>query len=339
MIITTIEQIRSASSINVSNTIENWLPYLEDAEFLFIKPLIGPGLYAAVLAYINQHHSNAASVGENDPPDDPIIDELLGYVRKALALYALYSGIDEFSVSVSSAGVQEIQSTTHKAAPQYKILNLKEVYISRAHRYADEVLNLMDQNKEYFSQYSDIPCSNTFIRNADEFQAHCDIHHSRRVFLAMVPIMVGIEKRFILPTLSPELYAQFKDHYLAGNLDNDEIDLLVMIQPALAHLSLARALVEISIDTLDWGVFNDAHNTFSSIQSKSLANADRISAMEKSNTQDGEAELKALQQYLDNNASATKYPLYFHSSRYLGPENAIKRNEFINTTDNAFFVV
>jgi len=50
--------------------------------------------------------------------------------------------------------------------------------------------------------------------------------------------------------------------------------------------------------------------------------------MAEANQRDGEAELKALQQLLDETASEMVYPLYFHSSRYAGKANAEKRIEF-----------
>jgi len=60
--------------------------------------------------------------------------------------------------------------------------------------------------------------------------------------------------------------------------------------------------------------------------------------MAEANQRDGEAELKALQQFLDETASEDVYPAYFHSSRYDGKANAIQRNEFINKSDNSFFL-
>ena len=44
-LITDISQVRAASSINVSNTLDAWQPYLEEAELTFIKPSIGSELF------------------------------------------------------------------------------------------------------------------------------------------------------------------------------------------------------------------------------------------------------------------------------------------------------
>ena len=60
--------------------------------------------------------------------------------------------------------------------------------------------------------------------------------------------------------------------------------------------------------------------------------------MAEANQRDGEAELKALQQFLDESASEDLYPAYFHSTRYAGKTKAETRNEFINKSDNSFFL-
>jgi hypothetical protein len=101
---------------------------------------------------------------------------------------------------------------------------------------------------------------------------------------------------------------------------------------------MARALLEISIDILDWGIFDTAGNTFANVSSKQASNKDRISIMAEANQRDGESELKSLQQFLDETASEDVYPAYFHSTRYAGKVIAETRNEFINKSDNSFFL-
>ena len=127
-----------------------------------------------------------------------------------------------------------------------------------------------------------------------------------------------------------------KNQEPAGGLD---WDLFHLVQPALVHLSMARALAEINIDLLDWGIFNNANNTFNNVQNKAQANITRIALMQEANQKDGEAELKAVQEFLDNTASADTFPAYFNSSRYVGPANAVKRGEFLNDASKSMFVV
>jgi len=350
MLITTIEQFRAASSINVSNTIDSWLPYISEAEDTFIIPVIGLPAYRSILEIIAGSTlivHEAAPVVEPDPggvpgtgvEDTPEVlqQSFIGLLRKAEALYALHLGIDEMSLSISSAGIQVITSDTHKPAPQYQIMNLKETYITRAHRQIDVALS-------FYAEYSSslgftIPGqSQCFIRTAAEFQLCADIHSSRRVFLSLIPIMTSIEKKYLSPTLSPLFFASLKTKLFASSLTADEKIVIDMVTPALAHLTMARALLEISIDILDWGIFNNTANTFNSIATKAQVNSERIAMMQQANQRDGEAELKMLQELLDGSASATKYALYFTSSRFVGAENSVRRGEFVNDATKSMFV-
>ena len=231
-----------------------------------------------------------------------------------------------------------VESPSHKTAPQYKVQNLKEIWLRRAHKAMDDLLEYLDSNRNLYIAY--LPEDpDLFIRNTAEFNQQVDIRGSRRVFAALKPIMRSIEKKYLRPTLSDSLFDEVKGQIKSGqqlSISNNE--LMPFIQCAVAHLTIARALQEISIDILDWGIFENAQNTFESIASKASANSDKISVMVSANQTDGEAELKALQEFLDSKASPDIYPLYFNSARYVGPATAKERNEFINKSENSFFV-
>lgn len=332
-LIDNLSQVLSAASINVSNSIENWFPYIDEAQATFIKPVLGDGLYAQL---------QSAMVPVGDDPEEPINTHLTGLlemIRKPLALYALWLGADEFGVSISSQGIQVIETPTHKTAPQYRVQNLKENWIRRANTSLDLVLKFLDEHKEDYPGYV-CQDADLFIRSTLEFNSEVDIRESRRVFVSLKPIIRSVEKKYIRPTLSAELFDDLKNTMQSNEGPSMEQKVLIdMIHPALAHLTMARALLEISIDILDWGIFDTAGNTFANVSSKQASNKERISIMAEANQRDGESELKALQQFLDETASEDVYPAYFHSTRYGGKANAQQRNEFLNKSDNSFFLV
>ena len=333
-LIENISQVLSAASINVSNTIETWFPYIEEAQQTFIKPVLGDTLYNQLLASVA-----IDPVLPDDGTNELLLAELLWLVRKPLALYALWLGADEFGVSVSAQGIQVIETPTHKTAPQYRVQNLKENWIRRANTALDQALKFLDENHSFFPAYQPQD-ADLFLRNTFEFNAEVDIRESRRVFVNLKPIIRSVERKYIRPTLSAELYDQLKQSWKSSFVLSPEFSALMdMIRPALAHLTMARALTEISIDVLDWGIFDTASSSFTNVTSKQSANHQRTIQMAEANQRDGEAELKALQQYLDEKASETIYTAYFNSSRYAGKENAVNRPEFINKPDNSFFLV
>ena len=332
-LIDNLSQVLTAASINVSNSIENWFPYIGEAQETFIKPVLGDTLYQQL-----QETANPIVREPEQKPVDTHLFDLLEMIRKPLALYALWLGADEFGVSISSQGIQVIETPTHKTAPQYRVQNLKENWIRRANTSLDLVLKFLDEHKEDYPGYEPQD-ADLFIRGTLEFNSEVDIRESRRVFVSLKPIIRSVEKKYIRPTLSTELFNELKNAWKSDDeLTTAQLVLLDLIRPALAHLTMARALLEISIDILDWGIFDTASNTFANVSSKQASNKDRISIMAEANQRDGESELKALQQYLDETASEDVYPAYFHSTRYAGKVIAETRNEFINKSDNSFFL-
>ena len=332
-LIDNLSQVLTAASINVSNSIENWFPYIGEAQETFIKPVLGDTLYQQL-----QETANPIVREPEQKPVDTHLFDLLEMIRKPLALYALWLGADEFGVSISSQGIQVIETPTHKTAPQYRVQNLKENWIRRANTSLDLVLKFLDEHKEDYPGYEPQD-ADLFIRGTLEFNSEVDIRESRRVFVSLKPIIRSVEKKYIRPTLSAELFDELKTAWKSDDdLTSSQIALLDLIRPALAHLTMARALLEISIDILDWGIFDTAGNTFANVSSKQASNKDRISIMAEANQRDGESELKALQQYLDEIASEDIYTAYFHSTRYAGKAIAETRNEFINKSDNSFFL-
>jgi hypothetical protein len=332
-LIDNLSQVLTAASINVSNSIENWFPYIGEAQETFIKPVLGDTLYQEL-----QETANPIVREQEQKPVDTHLFDLLEMIRKPLALYAMWLGVDEFGVSISSQGIQVIETPTHKTAPQYRVQNLKENWIRRANTSLDLVLKFLDEHKEDYPGF-DPQDADLFIRGTLEFNSEVDIRESRRVFVSLKPIIRSVEKKYIRPTLSAELFDELKDAWKSDDdLTTAQLLLLDLIRPALAHLTMARALLEISIDILDWGIFDTAGNTFANVSSKQASNKDRISTMAEANQRDGESELKALQQFLDETASEDVYPAYFHSTRYAGKAIAETRNEFINKSDNSFFL-
>ena len=323
-LIKTIDQVKAFSAIiNASTSIDILKPYLSDSEVLFLRPALGR-------EFLTDIESNLES------GDEKMI-QALNLTRKPLVLYGLYLAIDEIGVSLSGQGVQVASSPTNTPAPQFKVMNSKQNLMSRANAALDDLLEFLELNKSTFPLFKAAD-NDLFIRNAAEFSKYVDIRGSRRVFLAMVPIIRSIESKYIKSILSDGLFATLKAALQqSSDISEDFKALISLTKPALAHLSMARSLDEISIDVLDWGVFSSAESTFTNIMTKQTANRGRILAMQQANQLDGDSELKSLQIFLDKNASKDKYADYFSSALYSGPSAPGTKNQYSNEGKNLFF--
>jgi len=323
-LIQSIDQVKAVSSIlNASVSLDLLKPYLSDSEVQFIRPAVG--------------REFLIELGTKLDSTDESWKNAVSLVRKPLILYGLYLAIDELGVSLSGQGVQVAASPTNTPAPQFKVMNSKQNLMSRANSALDDLLEMLEWNKTTFTSYKGAD-PDLFIRNASDFSKYVDIRGSRRVFLAMVPIIRSIERKFIQPIVSDGLFDKLKSALEESiDLSADYKSLIELIKPALAHLSMARSLDEISIDILDWGVFSNAESTFTNIMTKQTANRERILAMQSANQLDGDAELKSLQIFLDKNATKDRYSDYFASALYSGALAPGTANQYSNNGKTLFF--
>lgn len=322
-LIQSIEQVQAYSAINVSVTLPLLLPYLSDSELMFIRPAIGKEFLLDL-------------AGKIEAQEDLWV-EALDLTRKPLVLYGLYLGIDEIGVNISGQGIQVIGTTSHTPAPQFKVANLKENLMRRAHSAMDDLLDFLESHRSAFPSFKPLE-PDLLIRSAADFSRYVDIRSSRRVFLAMIPVIRSIEQKYIRPTMGDELFEKLTATVQGtAEIPEDYKKLLELVKPSLAHLAMARSLDEISIDILDWGVFANAESTFTNITTKQTANSTRILAMQQANQLDGDGELKALQEFLDRSASADRYHEYFKSSLYGGPDQAVKKSQYVNDSSKSLF--
>lgn len=304
-LVTTIDQLRKGSAITISHNIANFAPYIEEAEDTFIRPAIGEDAWAL---FTDMAADGSGSGGED-------LTDAFDLCQKATSLYALWCGADELAISLNVNGFQVSNNQNFKPAASYQIANLKESWMRRAHIALEGCLKKIsslqiDNEKTLYD---------LLIGCEEDFSRHVNINNSRRVYLLLRPYIRNIEQKYIIPAITQGLYDYLLGKYAENTYDNleaDEKDLINKIHPALAHLSMARALKEISIDKLDWGVFEMSNSTFQRISDRGTVNRDRVERMIQVCEADGEAEMTGITNFLNANASESKYADYFTSDLY-----------------------
>src|SRR5688572_21357973 len=137
----TIDEIRKYIPVDANMSIDTLLPSINDAEEMFVKDLLGE-LYAVLLADYTDH--------TNDDGEDTGMNEdnlaLIPYVQRTLAYYSLYLSIENVGVSIGDGGIQQTYSQNSQPAPRWKIRDLQANYINKADRFADKLLQFLEEN-------------------------------------------------------------------------------------------------------------------------------------------------------------------------------------------------
>lgn len=318
-----ISQIREYIAVNFTSDFADIKPYIVQAETRFIRPLIG----AALLDELTNFAEGSST--------DADMAVLLAKVRMPLIYYAYYLFVPTASVQISSTGIHIAVTDSKKTAFEWQIDQLRDSWLNTAHDFTEELLTYLNDTEP--DNWQKPASEDLFVRSADEFNQYYYINGSRRLYAALIPILKSVEQKYILPVLGNAFFEATKEALQAsGELSADTLAIVDRIRPAIVHFTMARAISELSVEVLPNGLFENSVQVVS--RAKQSVGAMKTSNLKSDLLTDARSELKALQEYLDANASATKYAEYFTSDKYVAPVTGVVRGDFVNTKTNGFFL-
>lgn len=324
MIFTSIEEIKRYTPPNVNNDFNTISPYLQRA-LTFIYPYLSRDLYTEL--------DDDYAAGN----DDPQTNYLLQHAQRALACFAYYIYVDEGTVMLDDSGIRRIEDDTYKSAHQWQTIRFKESMYNAGYAALEELLYYLQQNKNTYSAWT---ASNEYVELKTYFHYLSSTFAKYRrisgagLLYELRPSMLHIQEELIQANIGADLYTELLQENETGTFSADNAALMPYIYKAVAHLSVERALQE-QILTLD-----KAGLSISSLKTDReimAVDADRLAAYAKDAMEKGNAALKELKQYLNTNASATKYASYFSSSLYTNPAESANGVVFRNTSENTTF--
>lgn len=347
---TSMGEIKQYLSVSQNGSFDKIRPHIAAAEILYIREILGNPLYEALNSYYNEGFKGPVTGEQMAYPD------LLPLVQRPLIHFAYYIGADEFGLHITDSGMQIITDETHKQAFQWQIEAAKSSWLGKAYLFTDILLEYLESNKTTFVTWAESDAYtdriDALLYTTKQFNDAVFIRNSRRLFLAMKPIISSIEQKYVIPTISREYYEDLikKERFIdppsgqypplgSVSLLKEDEDLLLMLRPAIANLAMAEAITRFSLEVFPEGVYSNMISSFGTINGKNPSGKMEKAVAIDSLTADGHAGIQAVQKYLDANASAQKYPLYFASSRYASPMDKPYRSEFSNSADSGILLL
>ncbi len=176
-----------------------------------------------------------------------------------------------------------------------------------------------------------------FIHTAKEFSRYFNINESRRTFLALKAAMRNVEHFYIRTTICTEFFDELKAEVLAGSISAENQKVLDKIKPAVANLSMAKALNELSFEISELGITLSAISDREDRNAKHPAPDSRLSLLSRELQQYGNAYLGELIQFLADNID--DYPTYENSDCYTPTEEEEPDGTgSINQEDSGLFI-
>lgn len=330
-----ITEFKKFISVNVSLDFTTIKPSIDEAEIKYIIPLIGQEQYDQLKDVYENGIGSSSGSGSGSSYTEDDNNALLEKVRRVLANFAMYIYVPIGELQMSAAGITRVESGDRKSAFQYQIKNLQRRFITSAYEWIEELLKFLDENKSTYTLWANssahADANEFFINSASDFNKHVNISKSRITFTELMATMRRVEDFQIKGILFDELFDEIKKQILEDDVSEENEKLLTFIRPAVAHLTLAEALDDLSAKITPDGILVSNNRFTQEIDQREPAMQDMINTKIKKAISNGENYLNQLRTYL--RANVDEYPLYKGSNSY----SEERSDKFTNNQDNGFY--
>uniref|UniRef100_UPI004048B10A DUF6712 family protein n=1 Tax=Roseivirga sp. TaxID=1964215 RepID=UPI004048B10A len=270
---------------------KTYAPYLNDAEDIYILPVIGQEMYDSISGEVANELATAKAK-----------------IQRALAYYAVYDMSDFLNLNITGNGIKESSTENTTQSRQWVLNQGKKAALHKADQLLDMALKYMEDNKASFAAWvgSDAYTEFTdlFIHTAGEYNKFVRIQDSRRTFVRLVPFMEDIENSLIKKTIGDNLFDVLKTEDAAGTLSEANLILVKLIKEAVANMAMAQGALDMPMNFEASGI--KVVSTDDGITRKQDAGDKQLMAYVQMRKNLGEQKLHDLKNYLIANAAS--YP-------------------------------
>ena len=313
-------------TVNKDFNINDLLPFIKQVEQEVIIPNISKAQYDDLN---DEYNAVTPSLSSEQT-------SLIEKLQPAIAYLAFSKWVPFGQVQIDSAGIRIASDENMKTAFQWQTDKLEERALFMGFTFLEQVLVFMEENKTDYALWTASDEYDTykecFINNAIDFDKYYSINASRLLFLSLKPAMRKVQDFNIKAALDATLYALILSEIKSGSISADNQALLDLIQPAVAHLTISRAINEKTVIILPNGLVCIKNVGFMTVNAFDSASGEMVDALKRSAESDGQNYLKQLRDYLNNNASESKYATYFASDLYVPVSTGSE--SITNSTDN-----
>jgi len=230
----TTEEIRQYLKVDISEKESSFLPYIPDATQKYIKPYLGSDQLTELDEYYN----------DSEVEEDPLLDNLLTHVQRALAKFTFLMAAPNLDLNVSEGGFT-VRSTQNQApASRERVDRFMQSLERQAWDNIEMLLAFLEENKGDYPLWVESDAytmaMRNFINSAGEFDSLVPIDRSRLAFMQLRPIMDNIELTEIEPNISIELCTAIKEQMLSGELSEANEKILPDIKRSVANLTFGN---------------------------------------------------------------------------------------------------
>lgn len=311
----TIADIQKYLSIDTNSKYEQILPYIKQAESQILIPALSKAEYDSL-------HSAYQAVSD-ETTLTTAQKNLLDKCRLVVAPFGLMFWTPIGQLRIDANGIRIVNTDTHKTAFQWQIEDAKKALADMGYQAVEDLLVFLEENKATYTSWAAsanyAELNKLVISSATEFEKYFPINNSRRTFIALKSAIKKAEDFYMKSYLGEDLFDEVKGELEDNDLSADNEALMPYLRPAIAHMAVQMGITEHMLAITPEGVITPV--SFAQ-QLKAFMPADvaKLDALKNRAEQHGLKYLTDLKNYLNKNASATKYAVYFDSDLYTDPD-------------------
>lgn len=203
---------------------------IRDSFNLFIAPLIEDEVTKKLIEIY----------GKDNPTD--LEKQCIQLAQRANANLALWYGFNELNTSISSVGMQRIETETTKTLYKYQERELKESYREKGFNALDDLLCFFEINISTFPEFSGTRAycerRTAIVPGATVVSQYLPINRSRIVFLRMKHDIQFVEDVNLPGLIGSGIIAEIKKN-ISSSEGNIPV-LISLLQPAIVNMAAAR---------------------------------------------------------------------------------------------------
>lgn len=207
-----------------------------------LQPALHAALHNHVMRWLgaDQYNDLLTDIGSPSPEQTA----LLPYVRRALALLAMYEYSHVGGVQLGEAGMFRVETEGMKSPYKYQENAYRNWMKHNGYEAIEQMVEFLVANSDDYPLWeADIlPTSRALLINsAEEFRQAYAQYISRYTFEVVRPIIEDVGELAILPLLGQDQYDAIKDAILAGDASAYELAVLKLIRRAVAAFTVEEA--------------------------------------------------------------------------------------------------
>lgn len=303
--------------------IQKFLPVVGTTDFATMSIFIAQAERDYIIPFISQQQYDDLNTAYQANSMNTAQTALLAKIQPALAQYFFYLWIPSAQLSIGTNGIRIANTSTMKTAFQWQIDELANSVMKAAGSAMEALLAFMEANSGDYTYWltssAYVEFKECFITSAEEFTDYIpSLGGSRLNFLAIRAAMKKVQEFTINEILGDDYYNELQSQFEGDTLTNDNDIIITFIKKALAPLTMAKAVTELSVMIDERGILNFANTR--NTDSKNLrtpAATEQITKLEEMCKGDGKAYLDKMMAFIY--ANIEDYATFKASSTWVDP--------------------